>query len=278
LRAPTAVPLLERNTPSLLNVGWNGLVSGVPANPILAPMFWDSRVQGLEQQVVHPIQSPAEMCGDGCLEGAAMTRAVERLQAITVYRTLFAEAFDLAAGPAVSRPHLTQAIATFERSLTTPGTPFDRYIEGETSALTPLAQRGLNVFQDAGCIQCHGGPMFSDFKLHFLGVPDSTSAGRREFRTPTLRNLRHAAPYLHNGGRRTVRDVLIFYDELAEAVSETLDGGDSSAYPPLDPLLKHLNLNAEDFPALEAFLDALNAEDYDQTVPGAVPSGLPVAR
>ena len=118
--------------------------------------------------------------------------------------------------------------------------------------------------------------MFSDFKLHFIGVADSTSDGRREFRTPTLRNLRHTAPYMHNGSLRTLRDVLIFYDELAEAVRETLDGGDTAGQPSLDPLLKQLNLCAEDFPALEAFLDTLSSDTYDQTRPAKVPSGLPV--
>ena len=81
---------------------------------------------------------------------------------------------------------------------------------------------------------------------------------------------------MHNGSQRTLREVLVFYEELAEPVSETLDGGDSTISPPLDPLLKHLRLNAEDFPALEAFLDLLNEPNYHPTVPPRVPSGLPV--
>jgi cytochrome c peroxidase len=118
--------------------------------------------------------------------------------------------------------------------------------------------------------------MLSDFKLHVIAAPDGVADSRREFRTPTLRNLRHTAPYMHNGSLRTLRDVSIFYEALADAVSETLDGGDTTTQPRLDPLLKHLNLNADDFPALEAFLDALNDEAYDQTIPAEVPSGLPV--
>ncbi len=145
-------------------------------------------------------------------------------------------------------------------------------------ALNSEQQRGLRIFQDAGCIHCHGGPMLSDFKLHFIGMPDSTVDVQREFRTPTLRNLRHTAPYMHDGSLRTLHDVLVFYDQLAEAVSETLDGGDTTALPRLDPLLKQLNLNPEDFPALEAFLDTLSNNDYNQTVPAQIPSGLPVIK
>jgi cytochrome c peroxidase len=95
-------------------------------------------------------------------------------------------------------------------------------------------------------------------------------------RTPTLRNLRHTAPYMHSGGLRTLDEVLAFYERLSDAVSETLDGADATSQPPLDPLLRRLNLNAEDFSDLLAFLEALNDDGYDRTVPAQVPSGLPV--
>lgn len=120
--------------------------------------------------------------------------------------------------------------------------------------------------------------MFSDFKLHFIGVTDSSPDGRRELRTPTLRNLRHTAPYMHRGSLRTLDEVLAFYERLSDAVSETLDGGDATAHPALDPLLKRLDLNAEDFPDLETFLEMLNDDGYDRSVPPKVPSGLPVIR
>ncbi len=64
-----------------------------------------------------------------------------------------------------------------------------------------------------------------------VAEPVSASDGRCGFRTPTLRNLRHTAPYMHNGGLRTLRDVLDFYDQLAEAISETLDGEDATCNP-----------------------------------------------
>lgn len=269
---------LTRNAPTLLNVGFNGLVSGAKPDTATAPMFWDARVQSLEKQVLVPIRSREEMRGDACGEADAVEQALGFGRAIVAYRDLFNNAFGHPQSDAVTAGHLAQAIASFERSLVTPSTPFDRYLRGDKSALNAEQQRGLRVFQDAGCIQCHGGPMFSDYKLHFIGVTDDTPDGRREFRTPTLRNLRHTAPFMHNGSRGTLRAVLVFYEALSDAVAETLDGGDMTTQPRLDPLLKLLNLSADDFPALEAFLDSLNGDGYDQSAPATVPSGLRVSK
>ncbi len=275
-RGPPSLPVIARNVPSILNVGFNGLVTGTKFDPATAPMFWDSRVQSLEQQVFIPLRSRAEMRSDDCPETEAVTQAVVRVRAIEEYREHFHAAFNEAPDLAVTAEHLTQAIAAFERTLVTPRTAFDRYLAGDESALNAEQKRGLQAFQEAGCIQCHGGPMLSDFRLHAIGLPDVTTHNRRQFRTPTLRNLRHTAPYMHDGSRRALRDVLVFYDELSEAVTETLDGGDITVQPPLDPLLKTLNLNPETFPALEAFLNTLSNDDYDQSVPEKVPSGLPL--
>jgi cytochrome c peroxidase len=277
-RGPASLPLIARNVPTILNVGFNGLVAGASPDPAAAPMFWDSRVRSLEQQVFTPLASLGEMRGDDCPEIEAVAQAVLRVRAIAGYRERFRTAFGQTAGEAVTPERLAQAIAAFERSLVTPRSPIDRFLQGDPSALNVGQQRGLRIFQDAGCIQCHGGPMFSDFQLHFIGAPDSTPDGRREFRTPTLRNLRYTAPYMHNGSLRTLPDVLAFYDQLAEAVSETLDGGDTETQPSLDPLLKQLSLNVENIPALEAFLATLNDEDYSHTAPATVPSGLPVSK
>jgi cytochrome c peroxidase len=267
---------LMRNVPSLLNVGFNAVVADVKPDPKSAPMFWDARVQGLEAQALHPIRSHDEMRGDRCLESEAVADAVSRVRQIAGYCALFAQAFPDSGGASVSAGNLAKAIAAFERTLTAGNSPFDHHFRGRGPALTSAQEHGLKVFQTAGCIHCHGGPMFSDFKLHFIGVSDSSPDGRREFRTPTLRNLRHTAPYMHHGAMRTLDEVLTFYEQLSDAVSETLDGGDANAKPALDPLLKHLDLNAEDFPDLKAFLEMLNDDGYDRTVPSKVPSGLPV--
>jgi cytochrome c peroxidase len=213
------------------------------------------------------------MRGDACSEAGAMTQAAARVSAIEAYRTRFAKAFALRATEAITEKHLARAIAAFERSLVTANTPFDRFMRGDQSALNQEQQRGMKVFTDAGCNQCHGGPMLSDYKLHFIGVQGE----RRPIRTPSLRNITHTTPFMHNGSIRTLRDVLTFYELLMDAVSETIEGGDKAGDPPLDPLLKQLDLKAEDFPALEAFLGSLSDSRYDGTLPKQVPSGLPPA-
>ena len=276
LNGTAGVQPLTRNVPSLLNVGFNGLLAGRPLDAKTAPMFWDSRVQSLEAQVPHPIRSRDEMRGDNCAEAEAVSAAIARVQQIAEYRALFAAAFSQPEDRVVTADHLAKAIAAFERSLVAADTPFDRFMRGNKKPLTTAQERGMRVFQTAGCILCHGGPMFSDFKLHFIGVSDAGPDGRRELRTPTLRNLRHTTPYMHHGGQRTLDEVLTFYERLSDAVSETIDGGDAAAHPPLDPLLQRLDLNAEDFPDLTAFLEMLNDDTYDRSIPAKVPSGLPV--
>ena len=160
---------------------------------------------------------------------------------------------------------VAEAIAAFERTLITPETPFDRFMRGDRTAMSASQQRGMEAFQRAGCALCHGGPMLSDFKPHAIGLSGPP------LRTPTLRNLRHTAPYLHDGSRRTLEDVMLFYDRLMDHAAETLDGGDKASLPPLDPLLSRLDLRPEDHEPVLDFLDALTSDDYDRSVPNGFP-------
>ncbi|MDP1587616.1 MAG: cytochrome-c peroxidase [Prosthecobacter sp.] len=259
---------LPRNTPTILNVAFNGIESDKPFDPAKAPMFWDNRVQSLEAQALAPMRQREEMRGDVCSEAEAVPAMLERLKAIPEYVTLFQ-------GP-ITAERVTQAIAAYERTLITPDSPFDRFMRGDKTAMSREQQHGMEVFQKAGCALCHNGPMLSDFKLHAVGLGDSTT-NRHEFRTPTLRNLKHTAPYFHHGGNLTLEEVLFFYDRLMDQAAETLEGGDTGTLPPLDPLLRKMNMLPEDHAPIAAFLEALNSDDYDKSMPQRVPSGLPVA-
>lgn len=276
-KGTVGTPLLDRNTPGLVNVGYHGILTGQIVSTEQAPMFWDSRVEGLEAQARIPIETRGEMRGDACPESEAVPRAVIRIRDIAEYRERFSLAFGGSPGASVNVTNLARALAVFERSLVAPHTPLDRFLAGDSEALTAQQRSGLREFQDSGCIQCHGGPMLSDFKLHVLRVPDPSPAGRRSFRTPTLRQLRDTAPYMHNGRFRTLDDVLQFYEEIAEAAGEAGDGGDASLQPPLDPLLARLRMNPERRSDLKAFLESIQDDHYDRTLPLRVPSGLPVA-
>lgn len=258
---------LRRNTPTILNAAFNGIESDKAYDPTSAPMFWDNRAQSLAAQALVPIRNREEMRGDGCSETEAIPAMVQRLEAIPEYVRLFQKD--------ITAERVAQAIAAYERTLITPDTPFDRFMRGDKTAMTPAQQHGMQVFLKAGCALCHNGPMFSDFKLHVIGLTDATT-NRHEFRTPTLRNLKHTAPYMHHGGTLTLDEVLLFYDRLMDQAAETLEGGDAATLPPLDPLLRKMNMLPEDHAPLSAFLEALNSDDYDKSAPERVPSGLPV--
>lgn len=260
---------LTRNTPTILNTAFNGIAIGKSYDPTQAPMFWDNRMHSLEAQALAPIRQREEMRGDACSEAEAVPAMVARLQAIPEYVRLF--------GGEITAAKVTQAIAAYERTLITPDTPFDRFMRGDKTAMTPTQQQGMAAFQRAGCALCHNGPMLSDYKLHAIGLTDNAT-NRSEFRTPTLRNLAHTAPYMHHGGSSTLDEVLLFYDRLMDQAAETLEGADTATLPALDPLLRHMNLLPEDHALIQAFLDALNSDDYDKTAPERVPSGLAVPR
>ncbi|MFW6010859.1 MAG: cytochrome-c peroxidase, partial [Gemmatimonadota bacterium] len=126
-----------RNTPSLLNVGYQGY------------FFWDGRVTSLEDQVVQPIAHPDEM-------GLPLGGAVARLAADERYRAAFARA----SGDAPTEAHLARALASYVRSLRSGGSAADRYAAGDTAALGPLAREGRRIFLGRGrCAACHGGPL-----------------------------------------------------------------------------------------------------------------------
>lgn len=207
--------LVKRNSQTILNVAFNGATPDAAATPSAAPMFWDLRVRSLEQQALEPLKALEEMRGEAYPENRALSTAISRLRAIPEYRELFARAFG--GGRPVDATNLGRALAAFQRTLLAVNSPFDRYMRGEVTALTPEQLRGMERFQSAGCINCHSGPMFSDFATHVLGVPDNpklpasdTGVNRTyAFRTPSLRNLGGTAPYMHNGHVAALDDVSI---------------------------------------------------------------------
>jgi len=265
--------LVPRNSPTVLNTGFNGWVdANQPPDPMRAPMFWDSREESLEAQALGPIESDVEMRGDAYPMEEAVARVVARLAQIPEYATLFAEAFGEAPSVAVSERNLGRAIAAFERHLSQPNSPYDRWLAGDDRALTPSQRRGLDAFHDVGCTNCHSGPMFSDFQHHRLGVPEQPGVadagdGSGRFRTPTLRNIALTGPYMHGGQLATLDDVLEFYEDI------DADGGDGPAQNVLSPQLRGFDLEDGDMDDIEAFLRALT-DDFDREIPASVPSGL----
>jgi cytochrome c peroxidase len=226
--------------------------------------FWDGRAASLEEQAKGPIANPIEM-------GSTHDAVVARLQGIGGYRPLFAQAFG---SEEVTIDRVAMAIACFERTVFSGNAPYDRYRKGDRTAMSPSQRRGMKVFFDkAKCDQCHEGSNFTLNAYANLGVgtdkPDQ-DVGRfavtkdpRDwgvFKTPTLREIEHTAPYMHDGSLKTLEEVVDFYDK----------GGIPNKN--LDQHMRPLHLTAEDKQDLVAFLRALSGEGWQQIKP---PQQLP---
>ena len=252
------IPGVRRNSPTVLNTGFNGLdrrrrrrgsetgraFDGTVASvdQARAPMFWDNRMRSLEAQALEPLKATEEMRGTAYSEDTAVDTVVARLRAVPEYVSLFNDVFGTGA---IQAGQLAIAIAAFERSLVAMNSPFDRFRAGDAAALTAQQRRGRDAFDEAGCDSCHEGIMFSDFDLRAEGVkehpllaePDEGD-GRFRFRTPSLRNVALTAPYMHNGVLETLEDVLRFYDgrrsENPNVTNERGRRGDDGGTPRLD--------------------------------------------
>jgi cytochrome c peroxidase len=188
---------LYRNTPSLLNVGF------------LSTLHWDGRARNLEEQAIIPIQAADEMNQD-------LDQLEQKLNAVPGYAQQFQAVF----GTGVTRAGIARSLAAFERTLVTGPSPYDRYLGGEQDALTAEAKRGMELFfGDAGCAQCHRGPLLTDEKFYRISVFDDMGRGlvtgiaedNYRIRTPSLRNVARTGPYMHDGSYDTLGDVLLFY-------------------------------------------------------------------
>lgn len=191
---------LERHTPSLWNLAW------APA------LFWDGRAKTLEEQALYPIEHPDEM-------GSSLALIIDRIGADASYKRLFAAAFP--ADPAPTGGNLLKALAAYERTLVSPPTRFDRWLAGDTNALSPAERRGFDLFTGkAFCIACHRGFAFTDYDFHNIGLitgdlgrgpVSGTAKANHAFKTPTLRELKWTAPYFHDGSQATLAEVVAHY-------------------------------------------------------------------
>jgi cytochrome c peroxidase len=223
---------LKRNTPALLNLESRG------------PYFWDGRASTLEEQALIPLADPNEM-------GRELSSLERELAADPEYVARFRDAFG---SLGITRVTLARAIAAFERTLTSTGSRYDRYLEGDRSALTGEEVRGVRVFAGKGeCTTCHGGPLLTDNGFHNIGVagndpgrPEAGAASRATFKTPSLRDVARTAPYFHDGSAATLEEVIEHYAR----------GGDPLAKGAHD--IHPIDLSASEKRELAAFLRSLD--------------------
>jgi cytochrome c peroxidase len=196
--------------------------------------FLDGRAASLEQQAIEPILNPREM-----------DMTVPELESRVGL-------------PAAT---ISGALASFVRTILSGDSPYDRYVNGQTRALSAEAKTGLDVFRGKGhCINCHAGPNLTDERFHNTGIAwagsDLHDAGRSAlshteedrgaFKTPTLRDVARTAPYMHDGSLTTLEAVINYYDK----------GGNPN--PGLDSDLRPLHLTVFEKQALAAFLRSLS--------------------
>ncbi len=273
---PNTIAFVKRNSQTILNTGFNGMNTAGVYNPSTAPMFWDNRTQSLENQSLGPIATLEEMRGNTYSEAIALDSVVARLRNITEYRTLFQAAFGNTPQP-VTTVNLGKAIASFERTLITNNSPYDRFQRGDRTALTAQQVQGMQSFRDAGCATCHSGDMFSDYQLHVLSVPDNaknatSDAGANNtyaFRTASLRNLQFTAPFMHSGVFQDLNQVLGFYGRIAGGNSQNPNVNIRQ----VDPLIRQVRIGGRQQEII-AFINALSDNSFDKTVPTRVPSNL----
>lgn len=192
-----------RRTPTVLNSAW------------LTSLMWDGRAGSLEAQAVLPITTPHEMNFD-------IPALIERLTAIKGYRTLFTQAFG---DETINQKRVTQALASFQRTLVSQTAPFDRWVAGDEKAISESAKRGFALFGGkANCAACHSSWRFTDDSFHDIGlrtedigrgakVPPQVTLMQYAFKTPSLRDLPINGPYMHDGSMLSLEEVIRHYEK-----------------------------------------------------------------
>lgn len=167
--------------------------------------FWDGRAADVEEQAKGPILNPIEM---GMPDSAAV---LAHLRASPMYVAAFRAAFPSEREP-ISYDNVGHAIGAFERGLVTPS-PWDRFLAGDSTALTTEQRKGLRAFLNAGCQGCHAGAYVGGDRFMKAGLvnawPSQADSGRYQvtkdpknlffFKVPSLRNIANTGPYFHDG-------------------------------------------------------------------------------
>jgi len=159
---------------------------------------WEGDVKTLESHVAASLESPRTM-------DITIDEALGRLRTNPEMATRFEKAY----GHEPDRASLLDAIATYERSLLTPGSRFDRWLEGDETALSEDEQRGYELFESFGCISCHQGVNVGGNLFERHGIFAPLAAPKPEIlRVPSLRNVAVTPPYFHDGSAATLEDAV----------------------------------------------------------------------
>lgn len=254
---------LPRNAPTALNAGH------------FERLFWDGRATSLEDLTLKVIENADEMHGVG-------KDVAEKINAVPEYRQQFKEVFG---EDEVTIDRLTQAVATFVRTLEGGRSDFDRFLKGNPGALSDAAVRGLHLFRTrANCMNCHHGPMLSDGLLHntglslygrpdqdlgaYLVTKDPSDVGK--FKTPTLRHVSRTGPYMHHGLFESLLVTARAYNGGMPTPRRKADQQVDPLFPKKSHLLHELGLTETQLEDLVAFMEALE-EPHRRIKPPQLP-------
>lgn len=218
---------------------------------------------------------------------------LSRLRADARYQSLFASAFPAAADP-ISISSITKALASFERTLISSRSPYDRYVyEKQEDALSASAQRGMALYfsERLECFHCHGGFLFSDAVVHADSTFDETNfhnnglyniggtgaypegnqglfeltgkdKDRGRFRAPSLRNIAVTAPYMHDGSIATLEEVLEHYARGGRLITSGPHAGDGALHPNKSLFIRGFELSPAEKRDVVAFLNSLTDAEF----------------
>ncbi len=246
----------KRNAMSILNTAY------------ATSLFWDGRAASLEEQSQMPIQDDTEM-------SEHIDMAVGKIAKIKGYEILFEKAFG---NKTVTKERITKAIATFERTIKSSPSKFDRFIDGEADLFTDDEVIGLHLFRTkAQCINCHNSGYFSNNRFENIGTSllssEKEDLGRYlvtknsedvgKFRVPGLREVVRTGPWMHNGSFTSLEDIIQVYNKgnpepyknrstIHDGITLTSERSD---------MLRLLDLTDEEVKQLEAFLGTLSTKN-----------------
>jgi cytochrome c peroxidase len=218
--------------------------------------FWDGRTSTLEDQSVGPLTNPIE---HGFANNDAVVSTIKK---IAGYKNFFQDTFGT---NSITIQQVGKAIASFQRTLISGNSPFDRFDwDGEEKAISKAAKRGKKLFfGKARCNLCHFGTNFSDENFHNIGIGwggeafdvrryyvshDKKDIGA--FKTPPLREVSRTTPYMHDGRFVTLKQVVDHHNQ----------GSVKNQF--LDNQVIPLNLSESEKQDLVEMLRSLNGEGW----------------
>ncbi len=244
-----------RNSPVILNTAYQNR------------QFWDGRVRTLEEQALGPISTGVEM-------NMPLNELIPKLNKIKGYVQLFEKAYP---GEGITLNSLSKAIASFERTIVSTESPFDKYVKGDNNAISNDAKKGYELFVGkAHCSDCHDGFNFTDGSFHNIGLNDGELTGSElgryrvkkraswygVMKTPTLRDITKSDPYFHDGSVRTLEETVAICGNGGRYLHNVKN---KSTY------IKDRKLTKKEIKDIVVFLESLTGPDIKLEIPSKFP-------